>query len=108
MFPSLSKTKKQTYAGVNGYTKGWDISTERLLWVNGQLDPWREAGVSSIFRPGGPLKSTAKAPVLIVPKGFHCSDWLAKNGEANAGVRSIQQQEIAQIKAWVKIFPRKE
>jgi len=43
-----------TEEGVNAYTKGWNFTNStRLLWVNGGFDPWREAGVSSDFRPGG-------------------------------------------------------
>ena len=37
---------------VNRYTGGWESrKTRRLLYVNGENDPWRSAGVSSEFRP---------------------------------------------------------
>lgn len=44
----------RTEADVNAYTDGWsNINTSRLIFVNGELDPWREASVSadSEFRP---------------------------------------------------------
>jgi hypothetical protein len=74
---------------------------KRLLWVNGEFDPWRTSGVSSEFRPGGPLVSTKEQPVMIVPGGFHCSDLRASNGVANAAVQRVVDAEIAQLKAWV-------
>ncbi|KAJ6107262.1 Peptidase S28 [Penicillium sp. IBT 18751x] len=89
-------------AEVNAWTKGWDLTdTTRLIWANGQFDPWRESGVSSSFRPGGPLKSRPSAPLNIIPGGFHCSDLILKNGQANAGVQKVIDAEIAQIKTWV-------
>ena len=86
----------------NAYTGGWDITnTTRLIWTNGQHDPWRESGVSSDYRPGGPLASTAQAPLQIIPDGFHCSDLILLNGEVNAGVQTVIDNEIQQIKEWV-------
>ncbi|MCJ1472519.1 hypothetical protein MMC13_001167 [Lambiella insularis] len=87
---------------VNAYTKGWDLTnTTRLIWTNGQFDPWRSSGVSSQFRPGGPLASTAAAPVQIIPGGFHCSDLILENGIVNDGVQTGIDNEVAQIKKWV-------
>ncbi|EAW11756.1 putative serine peptidase [Aspergillus clavatus NRRL 1] len=92
---------------VNKWTKGWDSTdTKRLIWTNGQYDPWRDSGVSSVFRPGGPLRSTKQAPVQVIPGGFHCSDLRLRNGQVNAGVQKVIDNEVAQIKAWVKEYPK--
>lgn len=72
-----------------------------------QFDPWRESGVSSNFRPGGPLESRPSAPLNIIPGGFHCSDLLVKNGAVNEGVQKVIDAEIAQIKTWVDEYYRK-
>ncbi|MCJ1288096.1 hypothetical protein MMC26_007451 [Xylographa opegraphella] len=94
-----------TVAAVNAYTHGWDIAnTTRLIWTNGQYDPWRTSGVSSPFRPGGPLPSSAAAPLQIIPGGFHCSDLIASNGLANVGVQTVIENEVAQVKRWVAEF----
>ena len=69
-----------------------------------QYDPWREAGVSSDFRPGGPLVSTAQAPVLIVPGGGHGTDMIMRWGAINAGVQNIVDKEIAQMRTWVSDY----
>lgn len=90
---------------VNAYTGGWNhVNTTRLIWANGQWDPWRDSTVSSEFRPGGPLQSTAQAPVNVIPGGIHCSDLLLRNGQANADVMRVIDDEIAVIKGWVQEF----
>ena len=72
-----------------------------------QFDPWREAGVSSEYRPGGPLASRPSAPVNIIPGGFHCSDLILKNGKVNAGAQEVIDTEVAQIKTWVAEYYKK-
>jgi hypothetical protein len=91
---------------VNKYTQGWRLEdTTRLIWTNGQFDPWRTSGVSSEFRPGGPLPSTAQHPLQIIPGGFHCSDLRLKNGQFNAGVQTVIDNEVKQIVEWVSEYP---
>ena len=83
---------------VNKYTEGWRLeNTTRLIWTNGQFDPWRTSGVSSEFRPGGPLPSTTQHPLQIIPGGFHCSDLVLKNAHFNAGVQTVVDNEVAQV-----------
>lgn len=97
--------ENKTEAQVNAYTDGWDITHPRLIYVNGDYDPWREASVSSDFRTGGKMQSTAEHPVVIVPGGFHTSDLLIENGEVNAGVQAAIDAVIAQMKTWVAEWP---
>jgi hypothetical protein len=90
---------------VNAYTGGWDyVNTTRLIWTNGEWDPWKDATVSSDFRPNGPLASTTEAPVNIIPGGIHCSDLIASNGVVNRGVQKVIDNEVAVIKGWVEEF----
>jgi hypothetical protein len=87
---------------INKHTKGWRLDdTTRLIWTNGEFDPWRTSGMSSQFRPGGQLASTPEHPVQIIPGGFHCSDLILRNGAVNAGVQNVIDNEVAQIKTWV-------
>jgi hypothetical protein len=103
---TFASAKGKTEAAVNAYTGGWDhVNTTRLVFTNGQFDPWRDTTVSSDYRPGGPLQSTTKVPVNVVPGGFHCSDLSIKNGDVNAGAAAVQKAEIAQIKAFVQQWP---
>lgn len=91
---------------VNAVYGGWDArNSSRLIYANGGFDPWRESGVSSTQRPGGPLKSTEQVPVNVVPGGFHTSDLLTANGRANEGCKEVIDAEVAQVVAWVKEWP---
>ena len=93
---------------VNKHTQGWRLKdTERLIWTNGEFDPWITASVSSEFRPGGPLQSTEKAPIGIIPGGFHCSDLRLRNGLANEGAQKVIDNQVAQIVKWVGEYPKK-
>lgn len=75
-----------------------------LTWMNREFDPWKESGVSSSYRPGGPLQSTTSAPLHVIPGGFHCSDLILKNGAANKGAQKVIDAEVTQIKTWVKEY----
>lgn len=103
---TFSTSNKSDLVGVtNKYTKGWALNeTTRLTWTNGQHDPWRTSGVSSEFRPGGALNGTSKAPVNVIPDGFHCSDLILKNGVVNEGVQAVIDREVKQIVEWVAEF----
>ncbi|KAH8817396.1 peptidase S28 [Xylogone sp. PMI_703] len=91
---------------VNKHTQGWRLEdTTRLIWTNGEFDPWRTSGVSSEFRPGGPLPSTEQHPLQIIPGGFHCSDLRLMNGVVNEGVQKVIDNEVAQIVKWVSEHP---
>lgn len=98
--------KGRTEGDENKYTGGWDITkSTRLQYTNGGYDPWREATVSSEFRPGGELQSTAQVPVHIVPGGFHTSDLITRNGAVNASAKAVIDAGVAQLVEWVKEWP---
>lgn len=94
----------RTYHRVNQYTGGWrDVRTERLLWVSGEFDPWREVTVSSSSRPGGPLKSTPQAPVFDIPGAAHCNDYVTANAETAEG-KVVFDGILAQFRTWLDEF----
>lgn len=97
--------KGRTNAQVNAVTGGWtNVNTTRLMWTNGELDPWKPATVSSPFRPGGPLVSTPEAPVRVVPQATHCSDMLLVAAQANDGLMKIWLEEVENVNEWVGDF----
>jgi hypothetical protein len=63
--------------------------------------------MSSEFRPGGPFQGTEKAPLQVIPGGFHCSDLRLKNGVANEGVQRVIDNEVKQIVEWVGEWVKK-
>ncbi len=74
------------------------------MFANGALDPWRDATVSSKFRPGGPKESTPELPVRVIPGGVHCSDLYGQNWAVNAELKSIVDEEVANMQEWVNEF----
>ncbi|KAF3763262.1 hypothetical protein M406DRAFT_356989 [Cryphonectria parasitica EP155] len=101
--PGTFDPDNKTVADTNAYTGGWDTAgnTTRLIWTNGQYDPWKDSTVSSDYKPGGPFQGTATAPIQVIPSGIHCSDMLIDNGLVNAGVQEVIDNEVAQIVTWV-------
>jgi hypothetical protein len=92
----------KTPANVNAYTGGWSVTnTTRLMYTNGQLDPWRDVTVSSDYRPGGPLQSTPQLPVRVIPGGIHCSDYYGQNWAVNPTLQGIVNDEVANMVQWV-------
>ncbi|KAK3395055.1 peptidase S28 [Podospora didyma] len=99
----IAQGKRADY--VNKWTGGWSVTnTTRLMHANGGLDPWRDATVSSIFRPGGPLQSTEQVPVRVIPGGMHCSDLYGPNWAVNAGAKKVADDQVANMKTWIAEF----
>ncbi|KAL2162502.1 hypothetical protein VTH06DRAFT_7416 [Thermothelomyces fergusii] len=87
---------------VNRWTGGWSVTnTTRAMHTNGQFDPWRDATLSSIFRPGGPVQSSKQLPVRVVKGGMHCSDLYSANWEANEDVRNLARDAADEMAGWV-------
>ncbi|CZR60321.1 related to serine protease [Phialocephala subalpina] len=83
--------------------EGWGVkNTQRLMFSNGEFDPWRSAGVSSAFRPGGPLASTPEIPVFIVPDGIHVQDLYMNN--VTPAILDLRKQELAQMVSWIEEY----
>ncbi|KAI9692228.1 MAG: hypothetical protein M1822_006458 [Bathelium mastoideum] len=97
----------RTEADVNAYTGGWNLAANstRLIFANGGFDPWREATVSSDLRPGGPVPSSVRTPINIVPGGFHTSDLVTQNGAVNASCQAVIDKEVQQLADWVAEWP---
>jgi hypothetical protein len=109
MFPASNTTvvgldRGATAEEVNAKNKGWNNYSPGLLYVNGDYDPWREASVSSDFRPQGKLANSTRNPVVIVPGGFHTSDLVTQNAKANAGAKAAIDEAVSIMKEWVGEF----
>ncbi|GKT85537.1 serine-type peptidase [Colletotrichum tofieldiae] len=92
-----------TVAMFNDWTGGWNATFENVLFADGEFDPWKSATMSSEYRPGGPSKSTEKAPRLVVKGGTHVPDfWLS---EQNA---EVVEQEVAIMGKWIKAWKPKK
>jgi hypothetical protein len=103
MFPATKGYRVGSVVGwtaehLNLYTKGWDADFERVMFLQGEFDPWIEATVSSRHRPGGPLASSDKTPVFTIKNGNHVPDLILDDiPEEN----SVLEQELATMKRWL-------
>ncbi|KAK3380849.1 putative serine peptidase [Podospora didyma] len=110
LFPEQGNSTFGSGAGktaemVNSLTSGWHLTnTTRLIWVNGEFDPWRSASVSSEFRPGGPLQSTSEVPVFLMLGARHCNDMNVRSGQVNDEVGRTQEAVIKVVQEWVADF----
>lgn len=101
---TFASSQGKTEIQVNDHTGGWETrASTRLLYSNGEYDPWRSASVSSTFRPGGPLNGTDSVPVILINGSRHCND-LSLSNAVNPAVAAAQQAEISQISDWVAEF----
>ncbi|KXX79502.1 putative serine protease EDA2 [Madurella mycetomatis] len=94
----------KTEVMLNEMTDGWFVNTTRLIWLDGEFDPWRSASVSSVFRPGGPQRSIPETPVFLVPGARHCNDLTTASGASNEDMRRVQLRAIAKMVEWVVEF----
>ena len=93
-------TRGFTEENTNSFTRGgWQASfaDQRVMFCNGQFDPWRSATVSSDYRPSGPLASTAETPIFIVEGGVHVPDLIINPNSPDQV--SVVEQEIAVVDA---------
>ncbi|KAK6220315.1 serine carboxypeptidase S28 [Colletotrichum tabaci] len=92
-----------TVAMFNEWTGGWNATFDKVLFCDGEFDPWRSATMSSDYRPGGPSLSTEAAPRLVVKGGNHVPDF--QLSEKNA---EVVAQEVAIIGRWIEAWKPKK
>jgi hypothetical protein len=89
---------------VNDRTDGWfNTDAPRLLYVNGEFDPWRSGSVASEFRPGGQFNGTEETPAILIAGSRHCNDLIIANN-VHPPVAVAQKATISQIKAWAEEY----
>lgn len=97
--------RNQTTEQIVEKTSGWNnIHTTRLIYVNGEFDPWRPETVSSEIRPGGPLASTPEVPVFLVKGGSHCPELVMQNAEVNRALAAQVKDIVSILAKWVGEF----
>lgn len=71
-------------------------NASRILWVNGDLDPWHAA--SNLASPG------REQPTIWPVKGAHHCAWMsARSGGDQESVADAREKIYAQIRAWISI-----
>ena len=102
--------KPADVAIVNAYG-GYNIAYDRLAFVDGEVDPWREVTPHSPVAK--PRPSTTNEPFILISGAVHHWDenGLFPNETTNklppAPVANTQKQEIKFVKAWLKEWKHK-
>ncbi|CAJ2513734.1 Uu.00g018530.m01.CDS01 [Anthostomella pinea] len=86
---------------LNLFTGGWDAPYEKVIFVNGRVDPWRSATVASDTRPGGPIiaGTGAAAPTFVVEDGDHCPELEIDEGDPSTW--PIVQESVKIMGGWL-------
>ncbi|KAK0665427.1 putative serine protease [Cercophora samala] len=106
-FPNMTYAlaEGKTAGDVNIRTTGWDVTSNvtRTMNTNGEHDPWRDATLSSKFRPGGPVTEVEKdgLQVRLVKGGTHCSDLVGLNWKANDDLEELVDGVVDQLTWWI-------
>ncbi|TKX25636.1 extracellular serine carboxypeptidase-like protein 1 [Elsinoe australis] len=87
---------------------GYDISYPRLAFVDGEVDPWRPAGVHAFDQGAKERESTTSEPFILIPDAVHHWD---ENGvfpnQTNStfppqSIKDVQAEEARFVKAWLQ------
>lgn len=66
--PTFNRTFiERAIESTNGNYGGWNVSLSKVLFVNGQLDPWHALSVTQTLSP------TVQA--ILIPEATHCADY---------------------------------
>ncbi|KAI1198091.1 serine carboxypeptidase S28 [Nemania serpens] len=84
---------------LNVWTKGWDAPYNRVIFVNGENDPWRSATVASEYRPGGAVQTSEQIPSLIVENASHVPDLVLGDNPSQA---VVIEQAVEIMGNWLK------
>jgi len=75
------------------------INMSRIVFINGQLDPWRRLSVSA---PNAfPRQSTLDNPVYVIQGGSHCSDLDGYKVGENPSKTQVNKSVKADILRWL-------
>ncbi|KAL2124984.1 hypothetical protein VTJ04DRAFT_1349 [Mycothermus thermophilus] len=102
---------RRTPASLNqetgGWLRRWQGEEARIIWTNGEFDPWRETSMASENRPGGPLQSSGNVYSFVIKNASHADDAFTARGMQSMGlpvnpeVVKVQEQAIEIVKKWV-------
>jgi len=77
------------------------IKVARVVFVNGELDPWRRLSVSAPDAP--PRSSMPLQGVFVVQDGHHCTDLSGNSREDGKSVKEVRKGVEAYIMRWLGI-----
>ncbi|KAH9853292.1 peptidase S28 [Lenzites betulinus] len=82
---------------VNMKYDGWNTTTERLIFVNGERDPWRAATVAV----EGAVNNGSDLQPHLIADGFHTSDMVVSEGFFSPRLGEVQVQALSYLQKWL-------
>ncbi|CAO3621778.1 unnamed protein product [Cunninghamella echinulata] len=76
--------------------KGWDLHYNKIVWINGEWDPWKPLSVESDDAPK--RRNTTFEKSLVIPNGVHCFDY-----DTDASLNNLHTYTINTLKSWLNI-----
>ncbi|EAU84205.2 endoprotease [Coprinopsis cinerea okayama7 len=102
MFPTaFSKTPTPRTDVINQKYKGWNVRVDRVIFVDGARDPWRDTGLSARIRTPH-VRGRTLQPIYLT-NGFHCSD-LQLKGAVDPTIAYARKQTLQHFNRWLKTF----
>ncbi|KAH7305959.1 serine carboxypeptidase S28-domain-containing protein [Stachybotrys elegans] len=86
-------------SNINKYG-GFDIAYDRLMFLDGEWDPWRAAGVQAVTQE--PRESTPRQPVVLIDDAVH--HWDENGVFPNETRPGIPPQAVVDAKAAIEEF----
>ncbi|KAF6762003.1 serine carboxypeptidase S28-domain-containing protein [Ephemerocybe angulata] len=100
MFPqAFSKTPTPRAELINLLYKGWNVKLDRIIFVNGARDPWRDATMSAQSHQ----PRTSSLQQVHLTQGFHCSDLTADNA-LDPTIADVHRKTVQTMKTWLKAY----
>ncbi|KAH9886027.1 peptidase S28 [Cubamyces lactineus] len=91
--PNMSANAVRT----NRQYGGWNVTTERLIFLNGLRDPWRESGVAV----DGSTNLGSDLNPHLLGEGYHATDMSIIDGDVNPSVRAVQLKALQYFSQWL-------
>ncbi|XP_058526442.1 thymus-specific serine protease [Ochotona princeps] len=98
VFGLSASSVTQAVAQTNTYYGGQSPGATRVLFVNGDIDPWHVLSVTQALGPS--------TPALLIPGASHCSDMAPERPSDSPSIRHGRQSIFLQLQAW--LGPAKE
>ncbi|XP_021116435.1 thymus-specific serine protease isoform X2 [Heterocephalus glaber] len=93
VFGLSASSVARAVAQTNAYYGAQAPGASRVLFVNGDTDPWQ---VLSVTRPTGPSEAA-----LLIPGASHCADMAPERPSDPASLRQGRRSILRQLQAWL-------
>ncbi|KAF0879871.1 TSSP protease, partial [Crocuta crocuta] len=103
VFGLSSSSVAQAVAQTNSYYGGQTPGATRVLFVNGDTDPWHALSVTAASGPSEPSESA-----LLIPGASHCVDMAPETSSDSSNLRLGRQSILRRLQTWLGLAQRSQ